>query len=266
MISYFYTFIEYMGRYLGQHFLVDDTMLHGIVECIQEQITLYDIHSMREIGPGQGALTKHIFRLVTDFLCFEKDERMQKHLHAFLNPEQIIWWDVLEQSLDTSLGQWNTLLVGNLPYYITSPIFRKFFSWDSDDVVWWVFLIQKEVAEKIRTDAKKRSYLRWILNNAYTIEYMFTVPPESFDPPPKVDSAVVLFGRKQEKEFTWALYERLLAVLDILSQYKRKTLAKIWKMRADDLKAYTLPAVLWSKRLEELGWEEMKRIVSVSIS
>jgi 16S rRNA A1518/A1519 N6-dimethyltransferase RsmA/KsgA/DIM1 with predicted DNA glycosylase/AP lyase activity len=60
-----------------------------------------------------------------NFLCIEKDLKMQPHLLAFLEPENIMWADVLEAEIDFS----NTphLVVGNLPYYITSPIFRKFF-------------------------------------------------------------------------------------------------------------------------------------------
>jgi 16S rRNA (adenine1518-N6/adenine1519-N6)-dimethyltransferase len=80
---------------------------------------------------------------------------------------------VLEQSLDP-YDQVKTLVVGNLPYYITSPIFRKFF--EDHQFTGGVFLIQKEVAEKIMTNAHKKSYLRWLLNNHYEIDYCFTVP------------------------------------------------------------------------------------------
>lgn len=75
------------------------------------------------------------------------------------------------------------------------------------------------------TAATKKSYLRWLLNNQYDIFYQFTVPPEVFTPPPKVDSAVVTFVRKdkpilEKKEDI----EMLKHILDAISPYKRKTL------------------------------------------
>ena len=91
---------------------------------------------MWEIGPGQGALTRHIHTLATHFQCFEKDETMKKHLGQFLEMEQIVRGDVLQAPLPSSLlgGEGervgSLLVVGNLPYYITSPIFRKFFTQD----------------------------------------------------------------------------------------------------------------------------------------
>jgi 16S rRNA A1518/A1519 N6-dimethyltransferase RsmA/KsgA/DIM1 with predicted DNA glycosylase/AP lyase activity len=95
-----------------------------------------------------------------------------------------------------------------------------------------VFLIQKEVADKIKTDAKKKSYLRRLLNNRYTIEYLFTVAPESFDPPPKIDSAVVQLKREKNEQLNNEKYVRMLDFLDLVSPYKRKTLGKIQKMLA----------------------------------
>ena len=88
-----------------------------------------------------------------------------------------------------------------------------------------VFLIQKEVAEKIMTAATKKSYLRWLLNNHYDIFYQFTVPPRAFTPPPKVDSAVVSFVRKDKPILTKkGALEKLRCILDAISPYKRKTL------------------------------------------
>ena len=88
----------------------------------------------------------------------------------------------------------------------------------------------------MKTDARKKSYLRWLLNFAYEIEYLFTVTPESFDPPPKVDSAVIrLTLREKPALSSYGAYEKMTVFLDIVSGYKRKTLGKIEKMRKEDL-------------------------------
>jgi 16S rRNA (adenine1518-N6/adenine1519-N6)-dimethyltransferase len=84
-----------------------------------------------------------------------------------------------------------TLVVGNLPYYITSPILRLFFCTHRRFPA-GVFLIQEEVAQKIRRDAKKKSYLRWLVNRTHRVRYAFTVKAGSFSPPPKVTSAVII--------------------------------------------------------------------------
>lgn len=196
---------------------------------------------MREIGPGQGALTKLIYCLVEEFRCFEKDETMRKYLGQFLQLEQIVWGDILTEEIEQGYQSTNNLcVVGNLPYYITSPIFRKFFT-EAVSPMGGVFLIQKEVAEKIKTTASKKSYLRWLLNNRYDIQYLFTVPPSSFSPPPKVDSAVVSLQRRDVVILQNEEYEYMLVFLDLISPYKRKTLGKIQKMLAKRDVALEIP-------------------------
>jgi len=249
-----------MPRYLGQHFLLDKDILQAIVESISGMIKKHDIDVLREIWPGQGALTKHIYKLASDFRCYEKDETMKKYLGQFLQWEDIIWWDVLQWEIKYTKP---TIVVGNLPYYITSPIFRKFFAEDISPV-WGVFLIQKEVAEKIMTWAKKKSYLRWLLNNRYSVEYLCKVPPEAFDPPPKVDSVVISFHRREASVCSSGQYENMLLILDTISGYKRKTLGKIQKICQKNWKDIHIPKIYHGMRLEELGWEEMKDIVEIN--
>jgi 16S rRNA (adenine1518-N6/adenine1519-N6)-dimethyltransferase len=125
-----------------------------------------------------------------------------------------------------------------------------------------VFLIQKEVGEKIMTAATKKSYLRWLLNNQYDVFYEFTVPPQVFTPPPKVDSAVVSFVRKDKPILMKNDdLQKMRRVLDIISPYKRKTLGKIQKLCGSSI---NIPTHLWSRRLEELGWDEMKEILGTN--
>lgn len=134
--------------------------------------------------------------------------------------------------------------MGNLPYYITSPIFRKFFV---DPLIanggvgggaGGVFLIQHEVAEKIATQATKKSYLWWLLNVYYNVEYCFLVPARCFTPPPNVESAVVKLIKKDTHELTHEQFQRMIQFLDIVSPYKRKTLGKIMKIEQQAFATY----------------------------
>lgn len=246
-----------MPRYLGQHFLVDTQILERIVAAISTLSERSWATTMREIWPGQWALTQHIYKLSTQFRCFEKDETMKKYLWQFLQPEQIVRWDILQS--DVYFG-WedarDALVVGNLPYYITSPILRKFFT--EGMTPWWgVFLIQKEVAEKIKTTATKKSYLRWLLNNRYRVDYLFTVPPKSFDPPPKVESAVVVLERRNMPILSDDSYDRMLVFLDTVAGMKRKTLGKIQKILAKNHTIIHVPEMYVGKRIEELDREDI---------
>lgn len=152
-----------------------------------------------------------------------------------------------------------TIVVGNLPYYITSPLITKFFWWGNAIFPAGVFMVQKEVADKIRTDADKKSFLWRLLNYQYTVKYLKTVPAKAFSPAPKVQSAV--FSLVQKPTLPTFSYEEMVFVLDKISKYKRKTLGKCWKM-AELGEKYPLPVELAGKRLEEIGLEEMKMILS----
>jgi 16S rRNA A1518/A1519 N6-dimethyltransferase RsmA/KsgA/DIM1 with predicted DNA glycosylase/AP lyase activity len=89
-------------------------------------------------------------------------------------------------------------------------------------------MVQKEVADKIRTDAEKKSFLWRLLNYQYTVKYLKTVPAKAFSPAPKVQSAIFsLIAKAQTSEFA---YDDMVWLLDQISRYKRKTLGKSWKM------------------------------------
>ncbi len=119
-------------------------------------------------------------------------------------------------------------------------------------------MVQKEVADKIRTDAEKKSFLWRLLNYQYDVKYLKTVPAKAFSPAPKVQSAVFsLIAKTETPAFA---YQDMLFILEKISMYKRKTLAKSRKM-ADLQEKYPLPEDLATKRLEEIGLEDMGRIL-----
>ena len=144
-----------------------------------------------EIGPGRGALTEKLLRRAARVVAIEIDATLVDHLRTRFAGEprlEIVHADVLA----TDLAQWGRApIAGNLPYYITSPILEKTVRLDVPRVV---FLIQKEVAERLIAKPCHREYGYLTLQTALFADtrMLFEVKPGSFRPPPQVDSAVVL--------------------------------------------------------------------------
>ncbi len=177
---------------------------------------------MIEIGPGRGALTRHLLPLTDELHAVELDRSLVAYLQQKFAAEtklHVYQGDVLE----TDLAQWGpAAIAGNLPYYITSPIIEKFVSLGRDFPV-AVFLMQWEVAERLLAKPESRSYgyLTVATRLACEAELVAKVPPSAFAPPPKVDSGAVLLRRKESAP------ARLNEILQFVSRcflHKRKTL------------------------------------------
>ena len=144
-----------------------------------------------EIGPGRGALTEKLLRRAARVVAIEIDSTLVEHLRTRFAGEprlEIVHADILA----TDLGRWGRAPVaGNLPYYIASPILEKAVRLDVPRIV---FLIQKEVAERLIAKPGHREYGYLTLQTALFADtrLLFEVKPGSFRPPPQVDSAVVL--------------------------------------------------------------------------
>lgn len=187
----------------------------------------------------------------------------------------ILSFDMMAFLKANAIDPSHTLVVGNLPYYITSPILRKFFAMDMPLFAWWFFMTQKEVGEKITTDAHKKSYLRRLLNYAHDVTYTKTVPAKSFKPAPKVASCLIRITWKVETQQTWyhqkqfasvsnpyIPFSSLISFLDQYSQFKRKTLAASTKILQKQIDTpYVIPPHLLDKRIEELTWEHINDII-----
>lgn len=253
--------------YLWQNFLKDRKYTDFIISQVKKYISDNWYTTIFEIWPGKAAITKYLVELCDKMVLFEKDETFVEILNNTVWEKwSIVWWDVLQADIEPitknlKLKTEDILIVWNLPYYITSPIFRKFFV-DLDIFRQWIFMIQKEVWEKIKIDAEKKSYLWWLVNYNYDVKYLKTVPAKAFSPAPKVDSCLVEFKKKKEK--LKIDFVDLLFLLDNISMYKRKTLWKIWKMCKDknDKFNFILPDFLLGKRIEELDWEDMGKILA----
>jgi 16S rRNA (adenine1518-N6/adenine1519-N6)-dimethyltransferase len=182
-----------MPRKLGQHFLIRDSILSRIANAACGDHTTQVI----EIGPGRGALTRHLLKRTDQLHAIEIDAALSKRLEReFKNHPGFHLYRT--NVLETDLSQWGpAVLAGNLPYYITSPIIRRFQRLDLRFPS-AVFLIQEEVAERLRASPGSRDYgfLTVETQLVCEVEILMRVPPGAFSPPPKVRSAVVRL-RKQ---------------------------------------------------------------------
>ena len=174
-------------RKLGQHFLIRGSVLERIAAaaCPAPQDVVV------EIGAGRGALTEKLLKRAARVVAVEVDPRLAERLHLKFAAEprlEIVCADVLE----TDLARWGrATIAGNLPYYIASPILEKVLLLNPPRAV---FLIQKEVAERLVARPGDREYGYLTVRTALYARprLLFEVKPAAFYPPPKVDSAVVL--------------------------------------------------------------------------
>ena len=184
-------------KHLGQHFLID----LSISEKIADAITLHKGYKrILEIGPGTASLTQ--FLLKNDNYLTEVVE-IDRESIAFLGANypdlKVYTEDFLKMNFDIFNGE-QIAIIGNFPYNISSQIMFKVLE-EKDQIPEVVGMFQKEVAERIaeKPGSKKYGITSVLLQAYYDIEYLFTVEPEVFDPPPKVKSGVIRLRRNDTK-------------------------------------------------------------------
>lgn len=181
-------------KYLGQHFLKDESIARRIAESLSE-----DVGNVLEIGPGMGVLTKYVLEQKRpNFWVIEIDsesvEYLQTHYPDLSN--RICFGDFLRIDLSTLFAAENFAVIGNFPYNISSQILFKVFD-NRNRIPEVVGMFQKEVAERVAAKPGSKIYgiLSVLLSVYYDIEYLFTVSEHVFNPPPKVKSAVIRLKR-----------------------------------------------------------------------
>ena len=187
---------------LGQHFLVDQGAAQRIVAALEPEENAREV---LEIGPGMGVLTQYLLkREDIDLKMVELDEESVNYLLTHFNGMQgrLFLADYLKLNVD-HLFKGPYRVIGNFPYNISSQIFFKILE-SRDRIPEVVCMIQKEVAERIAEGPGSKTYgiLSVLLQAWYDIEYLFTVEPGAFAPPPKVRSAVIRLRRNGRNELT----------------------------------------------------------------
>ena len=174
----------------GQHFLRDQSILDGIEQLIFAGKPLAAEHTLIEIGPGHGALTERLINNCDRLIVIELDRDLAPKLKARFGARiEVIQSDVLR--VDFAQFGSQLRIVGNLPYNISTPILFHLLP-HAERVVDQIFMLQKEVIERMVASAGSTyGRLSVTLQWRYEMQNALHVPPEAFDPPPRVDSAMV---------------------------------------------------------------------------
>jgi 16S rRNA (adenine1518-N6/adenine1519-N6)-dimethyltransferase len=214
-------------KHLGQHFLRDKEIARKIVGSL----SLENCQNILEIGPGMGVLTTYLLEFQDKKIwVIDIDKESIDYLHkAFprLN-DRIIHGDFLKTDLGV-ISEGNLALIGNLPYNISSQIFFRLLEL-KNVVPEMVCMIQKEVAQRIASPPGNKTYgiLSVLLGAYFDIQYLFTVEPDAFNPPPKVDSAVIRLTRNST-EYLPCDEKLFFRVVKQGFQNRRKTLRNALK-------------------------------------
>ncbi len=187
-----------MGQRLGQHFLTGQWAARKLAEAVGVRPG----ETILEIGPGKGALTRELLATGSRVVAIEKDEALVKRLQETFAQEirngqlTVVSGDI--RNFDpSSLGAY--IVAANIPYYITGEIIRKFLETATPPRA-LALLVQKEVAQRIATDAKE-SILSLSVKAYGRPKLVAKVPRGNFSPPPSVDSAILLVDNISKKFF-----------------------------------------------------------------
>ncbi|HWS75105.1 MAG TPA: 16S rRNA (adenine(1518)-N(6)/adenine(1519)-N(6))-dimethyltransferase RsmA [Quisquiliibacterium sp.] len=194
----------------GQHFLSD----RSVIEAILAAISPRPGERLVEIGPGLAALTDALLRRVPTLAAIEIDRDLAASLRRRYGERlALVEADVLTVDFRPLASEGPLRIVGNLPYNISSPLLVRLIDF-RDCVVDQHFMLQKEVVERIVSGHGGSGYGRLgvLLQAYYDVESLFDVPPEAFDPPPRVDSAVVrMLPKARPADVPPAVLSELLA-------------------------------------------------------
>jgi 16S rRNA (adenine1518-N6/adenine1519-N6)-dimethyltransferase len=208
-------------KQLGQHFLHEAGIIHKILRAIDPKPG----DRIVEIGPGAGALTIPLLRQHGELTVIEFDRDLIEGLRELGESLHVVHRDVLEVDFTELAGGAPIRLVGNLPYNISSPILFHALE-HADSIRDMHFMLQKEVVDRMAAPPGSKVYgrLSVMLQACCTVTPLFKVPPGAFQPPPKVDSAVVRLVPRPPAEIGIADAAVFAAVVKAAFAQRRKTL------------------------------------------
>ncbi len=245
-------------KHLGQHFLKDES----IAQKIADTLTLNGYSNVIEIGPGMGVLTKYLLQRDVDLIAMDLDEESIVYLnHSFRlehpaileknNRLNVIEADFLKFNLYQLYGDEQFAITGNFPYNISSQIVFKMLEMRRQ-IPEFSGMFQKEVAQRICEKPGSKAYgiLSVLVQAFYDAEYLFTVPPHVFDPPPKVHSGVLRLTRKQD--LTLHCDEHLFfKVVKLAFNQRRKTIRN--SLKTFNLSQNLKEDTIFDRRPEQLS-------------
>ena len=245
-------------KHLGQHFLTDE----GIAKDIADALTGIGYDDVLEIGPGMGVLTKYLLEQKAKVTVMELDRESVAYLHDTFPLEHIkldtsaahfsvLEGDFLKKEIKEIFQKKQVAIIGNFPYNISTQIVFKAIE-NRAFVPEFAGMFQKEVAKRIAEKEGSKVYgILSVLTQAFfDVEYLFTVPPTVFNPPPKVDSGVIRLIRK--KDYSLPVDEKIFFRVVKTAFNQRR------KMLRSSLKSFNLSETLkedpiFTKRPEQLS-------------
>lgn len=246
-------------KHLGQHFLKDEQ----IAQAIADSLTGENYKTVLEIGPGMGVLTKYLLKKSYTTHVIEIDDESVVYLqNTYLNlAPRIISKDFLKINLADFFKDEPLAIIGNFPYNISSQIVFKTLE-NRHQIPEFSGMFQKEVAQRIAEKEGSKTYgiLSVLAQAFYDVEYLFTVPPTVFDPPPKVDSGVIRMIRKEN--YSLPVDEQLFfKVVKTAFGQRRKMLRSSLKslFLSDELRQ----SDLFTKRPEQLSVAQFINLTSL---
>lgn len=236
-------------KHLGQHFLKDET----IAEKIADTLTLKGYKNVLEIGPGMGVLTKYLIKKEIEVIAMDLDSESIVYLEKnYPNKNlKIVEGDFLKYNIPKLFGEEQFAITGNFPYNISTQIVFKMLEW-KEQIPEFTGMFQKEVAERICEKEGSKAYgiLSVLAQAFYDAEYLFTVPPSVFNPPPKVESGVLRLRRKEN--YSLACDEKMLyKVVKTAFQQRRKTLRN--SLKSFNISEKLKEDVIFDQRPEQLS-------------
>ena len=234
---------------LGQHFLKDENIIDKIIDVLKEET----ITNLLEVGPGTGALTKHLMNLPdVNFKAVELDEEKVAYLSKKYPAikDKIIHQSFLD--MNKPFDEPFTV-IGNFPYNISTQILFKVLEW-KDDVPCIIGMFQKEVAQRAASKEGNKVYgvLSVLMQAYYEIEYLFDVSNDCFDPPPKVQSGVLRMKRKTTA-LDYKIERAFWVLVKTAFNQRRKTMRNAVKSL---FAAEVLQDEIFLKRAEALSVED----------
>ncbi|MDR2763969.1 MAG: 16S rRNA (adenine(1518)-N(6)/adenine(1519)-N(6))-dimethyltransferase RsmA [Tannerella sp.] len=246
---------------LGQHFLKDADVARRIAATLSGYRGL----PVLEVGAGTGVLTRFLLNEGHDLTVVEIDRESVDYLHKHFPPlsGRILAEDFLRLDLAALYPGKTCCLIGNYPYHISSQIFFKALDC-REQVICCAGMVQKEVAERLAAGPGSRTYgiISALIQPWYEVEYLFTVGAEVFDPPPKVQSAVIRMTRNSRKALDCdeQLYRQ---VVKTSFNQRRKTLRNSLKpLLGKDFPEYALP--VFDLRPEQLSVEQFMELTRLA--
>ncbi|TXI74818.1 MAG: 16S rRNA (adenine(1518)-N(6)/adenine(1519)-N(6))-dimethyltransferase RsmA [Dechloromonas sp.] len=242
----------------GQNFLVDRGIVDAIVGAVRPQAG----DQVVEIGPGLGALTEPLLAQVDHLHVVEIDRDLIARLKKKHPPERLSVHEGDALAFDFATIGERLKIVGNLPYNISTPLLFHLADY-ANCVVDMHFMLQKEVVERMVAEPGDADFgrLSVMLQYRFWMEWLIDVPPESFDPPPKVDSAVVRLIPKPASELQARNPDKLASVVLAAFAQRRKMLRNTLKGILDDA-GFVALGINPTLRPEDVPVEDYVRIAN----